>query len=135
MRKAPLNPRTRESTDPADEILGDQDELETNGETVLKTPMKSVKSHRELNGSLWKSKSANKVYEKKKDRSTHCKRRPYIDGVMGRVRREWTRHRSPCASRYSVEEEKRSSEGFAEQKITNTRRRSSGRAVFFPESL
>lgn len=64
MRKASLNPKT----DPAGKILGNQDELESptqkaNDETVLKTPMKS---HRELNGSLSKSKSANKSAKRKR---------------------------------------------------------------------
>jgi origin recognition complex subunit 2 len=67
MRKASLNPKT----DPAGKILGDQDELESptqkaNDETVLKTPMKSIKSHRGLNGSLSKSKSANKSAKRKR---------------------------------------------------------------------
>jgi len=57
--------------DPAGEILGDQDELESptpkaNGETVLKAPMKSVKSHSELNGSPPKSRSANKYAKRKR---------------------------------------------------------------------
>src|SRR5271168_5140711 len=71
MRKASLNPRTRKSADPAGEILGDQDELESptpkaNDETIHKTPMKSVKSHRGLNGGLSKSKSANKSTKRKR---------------------------------------------------------------------
>jgi hypothetical protein len=71
MRKASLNPRMRKLADLVGEILGDQDELESptqkaNGETVLKTPMKSVKSHRELNGSLSKPKSANKSAKRKR---------------------------------------------------------------------
>src|ERR1700722_17356505 len=66
MRKASL----QKLADPAGEILGDQDELESptpkaSGETVLKTPMKPVKSHKELNGSLSKSKSANKSAKRK----------------------------------------------------------------------